>query len=134
MYHDTYQVSVEVYHDTYCIVDQERYTALTDTGIYFMILILSNTLDTIYSPTSHIKSTKHGLHRPVYVFEQSYISMFLFSPSVSCFWKGVLSWLNTRLDNITNCYLFLQQLAIQQRHSSSYNTSTGKDSPGVIRA
>ncbi len=26
--HDTYQVSVEVYHDTYRIVDQERYTAL----------------------------------------------------------------------------------------------------------
>ncbi len=28
LYHDTYLVSVEVYHDTYCIIDQERYTAL----------------------------------------------------------------------------------------------------------
>ncbi len=30
MYHDTYQVSLEVCHDTYRIVDQERYTALED--------------------------------------------------------------------------------------------------------
>ncbi len=28
LYHDMYQVSVEVYRDTYSIVDQERYTTL----------------------------------------------------------------------------------------------------------
>ncbi len=28
LYHNTYQVSVEVYHDIYHIVDQERYTVL----------------------------------------------------------------------------------------------------------
>ncbi len=34
-----YQVSVEVYHDTYCIIDHEQYTALAN-----MIMSVSGTV------------------------------------------------------------------------------------------
>ncbi len=37
LYHDTYQVSLEVCHDTYRIVDQERYTALEDNIFTFQM-------------------------------------------------------------------------------------------------
>ncbi len=67
---DTYQVSVEVYHDTYRNVDQERYTALL-TMMYKIdngLVAIDGQLSIILTPseTSSSRRSHENIHSVTY--------------------------------------------------------------------